>query len=861
MSAALPTSTPAATRCGCVLAPALLLMASGVAAEALSVAARSRFSVRPCASWVEQIEADVPAKPPSDQVTGGIYHLLSDRQTRVQGTGQESYGHFSKQVVNAAGLEKASQVSVDFDPSFQRLVLHSVRVRRGGVWKNRLDPRAVKLLQRESDLESQIYDGAVSAVLFVEDLRVGDVIDYAYTTVGSNPILDGRYLDAFLTEWSVPLHRMRFRILWPSGRKLFVKNHRTTIAPATQQRGAFAESVWERRDVTGIAEQSSVPAWFDTHGWVQLSEFETWAQVSEWGRRLFEVPAAEHPALVTQADSWRAKPREEAVLAALRFVQDDVRYLGIEMGTGAQRPSPPTMVLGRRYGDCKDKALLFCALLRRLGVVAHPAMVHTFAGPVLGEWQPSPYAFNHVVVRVDLGSREVWVDPTLPAQGGTLFEVWFPRYSQALVLRPGTEGLTALPPPRLAQPSRHILETYRAKDFKSPVEYTVTSRYLGPEADRMRRELRESSRNEMTATYLKYYSRIWPAISTKANLETTDDREANVLSTVEHYTIPSFWSTAKHKDRPEVELWAGGVGDALALPARTERWAPFGLALPLHVRHSTRLDLPEEWDVNPETATVQDPAMQFRYQSTCAKRTLTLDYEYQTLVDTVSAVEFPRHMQTMDRVRERLSFRLRRPLVPGGPSGRTNWTVLSVLAVLGLFGALGAVLVCRYHPGAPESPRVRAPSLQGIRGWLLLFAVYLVAGIVQQGLAAWAHRGDYSLRSWIEHTTPSADGYLPAWAPLLLATLVVWLAALAGGASMLVLLLRRRRTLLAFYAAFVALQAALFIGVALLASHVPDRRQTTTEVVTYAFLLLAPASIWIPYLFLSDRARSTLVRR
>jgi hypothetical protein len=36
----------------------------------------------------------------------------------------------------------------------------------------------------------------------------------------------------------------------------------------------------------------------------------------------------------------------------------EIRYTGLELGSGAYRPTPPAEVLRRRYGDCKDKTLL-----------------------------------------------------------------------------------------------------------------------------------------------------------------------------------------------------------------------------------------------------------------------------------------------------------------------------------------------------------------------------------------------------------------------------------------------------------------------------------------------------------------------
>src|SRR5262249_11813697 len=150
----------------------------------------------------------------------------------------------------------------------------------------------------------------------------------------------------------------------------------------------------------------------------------------------FEVPAPLPPELVAQVWSGHETAPSEKVLAALRFVQDEVRYVGIELGTASHQPSQPATVLARRFGDCKDKALLLCALLRQAGIDAQPALVDSRRGAGLDEWHPSPIAFDHAVVRLSLDGREYWVDPTLTGQGGALPEMFVPSYDRALVLAP-----------------------------------------------------------------------------------------------------------------------------------------------------------------------------------------------------------------------------------------------------------------------------------------------------------------------------------------------------------------------------------------------------------------------------------------
>ncbi len=59
---------------------------------------------------------------------------------------------------------------------------------------------------------------------------------------------------------------------------------------------------------------------------------------------------------------------EEKILAALQFVQDKIRYLGMEMGIHAFAPHPRRRFSQRRYGDCKDKSLLLQYLLHKMNI-------------------------------------------------------------------------------------------------------------------------------------------------------------------------------------------------------------------------------------------------------------------------------------------------------------------------------------------------------------------------------------------------------------------------------------------------------------------------------------------------------------
>jgi len=151
----------------------------------------------------------------------------------------------------------------------------------------------------------------------------------------------------------------------------------------------------------------------------------------------------------------------ERLATLLGFAQREVRYVAVEVGIGGYRPSPPAETLGRRWGDCKDKAFLLIDLLAEAGIPAYPALIGVGGPEPLVPELPSPLQFDHMIVAVPaeplgLGAADgvsegyLFVDPTDPA--GSVG--WLPpvdRGRSVLVVRPEGSALVAPPPPTADQ--------------------------------------------------------------------------------------------------------------------------------------------------------------------------------------------------------------------------------------------------------------------------------------------------------------------------------------------------------------------------------------------------------------------------
>ncbi len=115
--------------------------------------------------------------------------------------------------------------------------------------------------------------------------------------------------------------------------------------------------------------------------------------------------------------------KQEKLAALIRYAQRDVRYVAIEVGVGGYRPHAPAEAIGKKYGDCKDKAVLLVDLLATLGIEAYPVLIRLDRLGRIDRDFPSPFDFNHAIAAIPVAGPNQAIDlpPGAPVAGGYLF--------------------------------------------------------------------------------------------------------------------------------------------------------------------------------------------------------------------------------------------------------------------------------------------------------------------------------------------------------------------------------------------------------------------------------------------------------
>jgi transglutaminase-like putative cysteine protease len=616
----------------------------------------AQFEIRRAPAWIDTIAVDAHAA--GSNARSGIQGLLDDHQVRVEGANVDEYFRRVHQVVSSAGVQNASELNIDFDPSYQLLVLHDVVVIRGNKRIDELAQDEVRIIEKESAADESIYDGQLTALLFLKDVRPGDVIDYSWSLEGSNPLLGGRYADEYDFSTRVPTRLMRHRLVWPKGRPLHVNK------PAQITGDAW---IWERRNVAANDAEDATPDWYEPSEVVQVTEYASWSEVAKWADALFQLDDASRATIAGIADDIRKTnhTRDAQLVAAIRFVQDDIRYLGIEMGRGSHEPRQPAVVMNQRYGDCKDKALFLSALLRALGVEAYPALVNTKLRRHLDDYLPSPFLFDHVIAQVIDGGKTYWIDGTLSDQGGTLATIDTPSDERALIVRPQTNALApivvqshgSIAVEEIISGSRGsgVVETDSDTRHPTPDSHRltleVTSTYSGRDADDMRAELSGQSLADVAKTHLNRYAADHPRIEALGAPSIDDDRGRNVIVLRERYAIRDLWTNGSWTYYPRA------VEQHLTRPDTLVRSMPLAVDYPRHVTERLIVRGGANAQVEEDDSVVDSPALHYE-QHVARGRDLVITTTLRAMKDAVSVAAVPDHLAALNEMHDALAVTL-----------------------------------------------------------------------------------------------------------------------------------------------------------------------------------------------------------
>ena len=275
----------------------------------------------------------------------------------------------------------------------------------------------------------------------------GRTIRFRNLDVGSTTVVQyqretppSKYLSGYFSQmWSFQGNASQYvnstYILWAPAAVKVSESWRGEVQRDISRHDALTRYSWQATNVPPLILEPMSPPPQELVWRLAVSTVPDWDMFRKWEKALLEDvfrSTAELETVTGQVVASAPAPMDK-LYAIQDYLEREIRYqTDYEHSIAGVKPHAAPIVLARRYGDCKDKSVLFITMAKIAGVQARFALVRTSnAGPV--DRDIPRQQFNHAIVYV-------------PPQQGIETGVFFDPTADGLdvkVLRPDDPGAWA----------------------------------------------------------------------------------------------------------------------------------------------------------------------------------------------------------------------------------------------------------------------------------------------------------------------------------------------------------------------------------------------------------------------------------
>jgi tetratricopeptide (TPR) repeat protein len=612
----------------------VLLLSAALTVLAVPASAADKILFGSPPAWVN---AEQAPEPPPKNSEAPIEVLLTASQVRLEPASTSVYSETAIRIQQPAGLQ-AGSLALQWSPDFDEITVHKVIIRRAGKDIDVLaGGKGFEIVRREQNLEQAVLDGRLTAILQPEGLRVGDILHVASTTVHREPVFGSHseLISGMLP--GISARRARLLVEWPATMAMRFRPNQMG-EPMLGKRGDLTTAEWQLDDAPSLILPKNAPGRFLWGRQVEFTDAASWSDVARLMAPLYERASVipKNGPLRAELERIRGASPSPVVRAqaALRLVEDQVRYVALQMGMGGLVPAAAETTWSRRFGDCKAKTALLLGLLHELGIAAVPVAVNAQNGDGLDARLPMVALFDHVLVRATINGRDYWLDGTRSGDP-RLDLIDTPAFGWGLPLMADAKLVRMIPAPAARPTEETSIRMDARKGGSAPAPTSMEVVFRGDSAIAMNLLL-TSLPAETRQQALKNF---WEDRLSDVEVKSTDtsfNRDEG------EYRL-TMTGTAKldlKQGRYWVDVPTPGYKPDFDRQSTIDREAPFAQDYPSYTRHRQTILIADEIARIPlnDTAPIDRTVAGVHYRRTAEKKgnTFTIDTSAQTLAPEFS---------------------------------------------------------------------------------------------------------------------------------------------------------------------------------------------------------------------------------
>ena len=335
----------------------------------------------------------------------GVYTLEADG--RVKNTTRQVV-----QILKPEGAEAYRERRFSWNPEHQKLTVNWMRVVKPNGEIVSAHPEQIQDSDVPAEMGVPMYTAAKVRRMSLSGLEPGTILDFSLTTETDPSLMPGE----FYVSWRVttPTYVVRSNLIvdMPASMNPRIIERNLDFKRTEKLEKGRKVLAWRKSNVDRFKGEPWAPDSVLQGMTVSVSPSFNWNAIGKW-----YVPIARDAYAVTPAVEEKmktvlsnAKSLGDSIRAIHKWVAQDIRYVAIELGRGGYVPRSAETVVRTGFGDCKDKAMLFLAALKKIGVTGYPVLLN-ISGLERKE-TPSLGQFNHMIAAVKRGNRYEFADLT-----------------------------------------------------------------------------------------------------------------------------------------------------------------------------------------------------------------------------------------------------------------------------------------------------------------------------------------------------------------------------------------------------------------------------------------------------------------
>jgi hypothetical protein len=353
---------------------------------------------------------------PKDYPDQDLIEIFSRENIRFEADGSYvANTHQLIKILSQRGLQMMGTQDVSYYKRYQQAEIQIAKIYHANKTIDTVPEANIKDQSITETQQMNIFEENFrKKTILLANLAIGDTVELQYQ-IKSQALVKNNYCAIFGFQDFNPSKRKIVTINGPGDKPLYyiVKNGKIDCQKKINPDGRI-EYIWETIDCQPLKNEQAMASSFDIATKLIVSTYQSWEELSRYAASLNQGKIDTSPEMVKKVEELTngIPDEKEKIKRIFNFISQEIRYMGSAMDIATFiEPHQASYTFEKKYGICRDKSILFIAMLKEIGIKAEDVVVNVSikTDPEI----PTIY-FQHAIVAVYLGTGKiVYMDPTL----------------------------------------------------------------------------------------------------------------------------------------------------------------------------------------------------------------------------------------------------------------------------------------------------------------------------------------------------------------------------------------------------------------------------------------------------------------